>query len=250
MEKSTIIPAKEAWKTPLIDFHSHILPDMDDGSSSVAESHGMWGLCMQQGVDIIAATPHFYAERETPDRFLRRRERARALMDGLKKEDPLSPRLILGAEVLYFDGMSHSRDLKSLCIEGTDVVLIELPQKKWTDRMLEDICNIPRHGLIPLIAHIERYLLPLSANLGLVRLLRAGVLTQANAAFFLNTWTYKTAIQMLQEGSISLLGSDCHHMNKRRPNMGPAAKNIEKCIGKAALERMYLLGRSLLHTPA
>ena len=56
----------------MIDIHSHILPGMDDGSSSLEESLAMAGESARQGVRLLAATPHFYATQENPASFLRR----------------------------------------------------------------------------------------------------------------------------------------------------------------------------------
>ena len=60
----------------MIDLHSHILPQMDDGSRSVDESLQMLAALAAQGVTDVAATPHFYASENSPERFLARRRHA------------------------------------------------------------------------------------------------------------------------------------------------------------------------------
>ena len=60
----------------MVDFHSHILPGMDDGASSPEESLQMLARSRQQGVDVLFATSHFYADEEDPAAFLVRREEA------------------------------------------------------------------------------------------------------------------------------------------------------------------------------
>ena len=60
----------------MIDWHSHILPAMDDGSKDVAESISMLGMQTSQGVGTVIATPHFYANDETVAAFLKRRAEA------------------------------------------------------------------------------------------------------------------------------------------------------------------------------
>ena len=60
----------------LIDFHSHILPGIDDGSRSTAQSLDMMKLELDQGIGRIVATPHFYADRISVDKFLSRRQQA------------------------------------------------------------------------------------------------------------------------------------------------------------------------------
>ena len=60
--------------THLTDFHSHILPGVDDGSTSVEESIAMLRMLSRQGVSHVVATPHFYPNYDDPEQFLRRRK--------------------------------------------------------------------------------------------------------------------------------------------------------------------------------
>ena len=60
----------------MIDFHSHMLPDMDDGAQNVDEGLAMLRESRRQGVELVCATPHFYADEEDPASFLRRRGEA------------------------------------------------------------------------------------------------------------------------------------------------------------------------------
>ena len=60
----------------MIDFHSHILPCLDDGSKSVDESIKMLKTLASQGVKKVVATPHFYANDESIEQFLNRRDEA------------------------------------------------------------------------------------------------------------------------------------------------------------------------------
>ena len=54
----------------VIDFHSHVLPGIDDGSRNSEESLGMLQLSASQGIDVMAATSHFYATEERISSFL------------------------------------------------------------------------------------------------------------------------------------------------------------------------------------
>ena len=60
----------------IIDFHSHILPGIDDGSESVEQSIAMLRMEAEQGITHVVATPHFYPRHDTPQRFLQRRKDA------------------------------------------------------------------------------------------------------------------------------------------------------------------------------
>ena len=76
----------------MIDLHSHILPEMDDGSKDAEMSHKMLDEMAAQGVKTVAATPHFYATRDLPEAFLERRAKA---VERLGELRPDAPRVIL-----------------------------------------------------------------------------------------------------------------------------------------------------------
>ena len=61
-----------------IDFHSHVLPGIDDGSSGVKESIAMLQSMARSGITHVVATPHFYAQYDSPERFLKRRGESEA----------------------------------------------------------------------------------------------------------------------------------------------------------------------------
>ena len=146
----------------MIDLHTHILPNMDDGSKSVEESEQMLCELKQQGVTTIVATPHFYADRDDPKAFLGDREKAyQRLLMKIQEFDNKNelPEIILGSEVAYFEGMSDCDDLVSLKIEGTKLLLLEKPTIPWNERMISEVVAIyEKTGLVPVIAHIDRYI--------------------------------------------------------------------------------------------
>ncbi|MBQ8395535.1 MAG: capsular polysaccharide biosynthesis protein, partial [Oscillospiraceae bacterium] len=65
----------------IIDFHTHVLPKIDDGSSSLKESIGMLRLEAEQGIETVVATPHFYANHDSPEAFLERRKMAQERLE-------------------------------------------------------------------------------------------------------------------------------------------------------------------------
>ena len=140
----------------MIDIHSHILPGMDDGSSSLEESLAMARESARQGVRLLAATPHFYATEENPASFLRRREASLALLESAWQDG--FPTLLVGAEVRYFDGISRVEEVSSLVLEHTRILLLEMPFAPWSTRMVDEVVELQRRGFQVLLAHIERYL--------------------------------------------------------------------------------------------
>ena len=225
------------------DFHSHILPGIDDGSTSLEESLAMLRLEAEQGIRRVVATPHFYPRHDDPERFLEKRSRAEAALRVAMAEEPDLPELLVGAEVHFFPGMSHSDILPRLTISGTRCILVEMPMPPWTESMYRELEQIWQHwGITPVIAHVDRYIRPLHTFGIPKRLAQLPVVVQANASFFQQSM----AMQMLKKGQIHLLGSDCHNLTTRRPNLGNAVEKIRHRLGDRAIGEISATEEMLL----
>ena len=216
----------------MIDFHSHILPGMDDGASSPEESVAMLEMSAGQGVNHIFATSHFYPYEEDPSSFLRRRREAcrelLAFSEGRDRSTPL-PEIHLGAEVYYFPGISTCEDIVPLALGETKLLLVEPPMIPFSSSMLDEIEEIgPNLGLIPVIAHLDRYCRFLRDNTLFDLLSERRVLIQVNASFFLHRDSRRLAMEMLEKSRFQILGSDCHNTTTRAPNIGLAVEEINK----------------------
>lgn len=225
----------------IVDFHSHVLPSIDDGSASVEESLAMLQMEMEQGIHCVIATPHFYPRRDTPERFLARRNAAEAVLREAMATRGDLPQVICGAEVYYFPGISNCEALPELTIGNQRYILIEMPNAPWTKSMYAELEGIQaRWGITPIIAHVDRYFSLLTTHGIPERLEELPVLVQANASFFLHSSSRGRAIRMLKRDQIHLLGSDCHNLTSRMPNLDKARQLIEKHLSAGALERICL----------
>ncbi len=228
----------------MIDWHSHILPGMDDGSRDVAESISMINMHVSQGISTVIATPHFYANDETVTVFLERRNNALKLLRSELPEG--SPEILLGAEVRYYQGISRMTDLKSLRIEGSKLLLLEMPMSRWTEYMVKELVEMSgRTDIRIVLAHIERYL-NLQKQDVWERILEGGILFQVNASFFTSFSSKRKAISFLKEGNIHFVGSDCHNMISRPPQIGKAFEAIQKKLGEDYIQQMNEFGYSML----
>ena len=202
----------------------------------------------KQGVDGVAATPHFYAERMSPGSFFERRQRAWEKLKPHLTED--MPEVRLGAEVRYFEGINRYAGLEAFCIEGTELLLIEMPNGVWTSRMISALLELNRReGLTVILAHIERYLRQQKEETWSL-LLESGIRMQANASFFTGSFTKGKAIKLFRSGGIHLLGTDCHNMSSRKPDMAEAMDIIRRKNCEEYLQRLKARERRLLHTAA
>ena len=229
----------------MIDWHTHILPNVDDGSQSVEESVQLLTMQAEQGVEVVIATPHFCAEEESPEHFLARRERS---FQSLQKEMSIGlPKILLGAEVQYYPGISQLKDVKKLCIEGTSLLLLEMPFSDWTEYTVREVIKLAHSGSVTVIlAHVERYLSFQNKSVW-KRFSESGILMQVNASFFLQMKTKRKALQMLRNAEVRFVGSDCHNVTVRPPRFGEAIDVIRKKFGEQFVFQMQKYGYSLLN---
>ncbi len=231
---------------PVIDFHSHILPGMDDGSKSVAMSLDMLARCRQQGIDLLLATPHFYGFREHVQAFLTRRERAWEQLAAAKGHE--GPAILLGAEVTLYSGLTALEGLDRLCLANTRTLLLEMPFAAWGGLELDAVSTLSLdRGYRVVLAHFERFL-PLQKDTGVLHsLLELPVELQINAGRLTGSFgERRRALAFFRSGRARLLGSDCHNLDSRPPNLGPARAYLRKKLGPQPLREIDSCGLRLL----
>ncbi len=228
----------------MIDFHSHILPGMDDGSQSIEESCAMIRMQAEQGIKTAIATPHFYANSESVESFLARREEA---FESLRKHLPENaPEIRLGAEVRFYQGISRLKELEKLRIQNSKLLLLEMPMMRWDESTLRELTELSSRSRIEVVlAHVERYL-PLQDLDILEKIRQRGVLMQVNANFFLSLRTRRRALSLLKKGYLQFVGSDCHDLKLRPPKIGKAFAVIQKKCGETFYSQMSEYGFSML----
>lgn len=231
-----------------VDMHSHVLPCIDDGSGDVQTSLAMLYSLAKQGVTDVVATPHFYAYVEEPTRFLERRAAsAEMLTNALLPSQMPTPRIYLGAEVTYFSGISVCREIDSLCIQGTNVLLVEMPFYRWSEAVVSEMCRLMvEHGVCVVIAHIERYFGLFTSRM-INKLISYGAIAQVNAGAFSDAHLCRRVLKLVSDKHARVIGSDCHNTSDRRPNIEQAGEIISKKLGADVLEELWSGGRMLLN---
>lgn len=239
----------------VIDFHSHILPGIDDGSPDVSTSIAMLQEMKKQGVAHCVATPHFYRYRRSVDTFASQREAAWQQLSSALTAD--LPRVHLGAEVALFSELSELSDeeLSPLCIAGTRTMLLEMPFAQWRDFEVDAVARLSIDREIQVVlAHLERYLPLQQKSTCLDRILSLPVWIQINAESLTgglgNLRQRRQILQLFERGQAHLLGSDCHNLSHRAPNLQQGREALQKHLGAAFLSQMDDLGASLLSQEA
>ena len=222
----------------LFDIHTHILPRMDDGASSTAESCEMLRLLRKQGVKAVIATPHFLGNKDTLQGFFARRESCYAQL--MERYDKASmPEIYFGAEVRFFNGITESPDFLKLHLGQSRYILMEPPRGPFPSGMISELKNFVSSGDYKLIiAHVNRYLADNSWEI--VESLCDGekIMGQINAEALLRSIGRKKAVALLENNICSYFADDTHDMQKRKPMMEPAMKQIEKYCHQDTIEQL------------
>ena len=225
----------------MIDSHTHILPRMDDGARSSEQSIAMLRAEAAQGVHTVVLTPHFYAARESLSDFLSRRAVSYARLCEVVEQQPdrdTFPRLMLGAEVAWYPSLVQDESLRQLCIEKTDLLLIEPPIARWDPSFVRRIYDlIGCCGIVPMIAHIDRYFSGQRPE-DLRAVYAMGIPIQISAEALTSFWTRKKALQAISSGVATVLISDCHDTVHRPPDLTAARDVIARKLGADTLAKM------------
>lgn len=236
----------------MTDFHTHILPGIDDGSRDIEMTARMLEAERDQGVTRIYATPHFYAHRVSIAGFLENRAKALEETRALIASRPGLPEVIAGAEVLYFSGISKADQLPSLCVEDSDILLLEMPFSQWRSDMAGEIESLlSRRKLRVVLAHVERYEQFQKDKSVYREILDMPLTIQINAGSFIAPGFHgrsrqKLAFRLLAEHPDCIIGSDCHNLGERRPNLADARAAIERKAGAARLAALDAYTESFL----
>lgn len=228
-----------------VDFHSHILPGMDDGSPDAGTSLQMLRSLRDQGVGRVVLTPHYYAHRNTVSSFLEKREAAfQRLLEAIGDE-PM-PELLLGAEVaLEYDLEKHT-DLKELCIEGTSFLMIELPIRHYSPWMLDKLVSVCyANESLPMIAHLDRYI-DLYSSAQIEEIARdRDLILQINLSSLLKWSQRKRVLSWMDMGRVVVLGSDAHNMGLRAPRFDKPLKTMMKKLGTERTKQIELQSQKI-----
>lgn len=206
------------------EYHCHILPGIDDGSDSAETSLQMAERMKNQGIERICATPHFYAHREkSVADYLKKRQAAFEKIQGRTAVTDIR----LGAEVAIEHGISELDGIEKLAIEGTRIILLELPYRPYEKWMSEEIYNIAAEfGLKVMLAHVHRYLPYYSRN-ELETVLHCNAIYQINNEAFASWREKKIAKKVIAEHTHFAFGSDAHNMSSRKPNWDLLLKKVK-----------------------
>ena len=224
----------------MIDFHSHIVYDVDDGSDSIDTSLKILKLAEKAGFDNIILTPHYmedYYEFSANQICNKVNE-----LQELCKENDINIKLYQANEIyIANDIVDLLENNKASTINGSDYVLFELPMNEEPPNLLEVIYSLKENNKIPIIAHPERYTYIQKDPNKLIELIDMGVLFQSNYGSIVGQYgkeCKKVVKELLKNNFIHFLGTDIHKSTSIYFKMEEIKKELEKILTQEQIENL------------
>ena len=224
----------------MIDVHLHILPGVDDGPSTLADALTLARSLVQEGVQVAVATPHY--NDEYPQRPAREIvERVSDLQRELDRY-AIPLRLLAGHEALIQPGLAA--DVQSgriATLNGSRYLLLELWNSSWLPETERVIFELRALGIVPVLAHPERYHTIQQDYNRLRVLLEQGVLAQLTAGSLVGLQgktARKCAETLLKRGLIHCIASDAHGPGRRPPAILEGMQAVERIVGRVQAGHM------------
>lgn len=234
----------------MIDFHSHIIPGVDDGSKSIEETINLLIEAKNAGFASIVSTSHFMEEYYEVN-VSERRVWINAIQDVLRQKG-IDISLYLGNEIYITPNIINLLETgKATTINGTNYILFELPlsTEKEPMNLYDIVYEMQEKKLIPILAHPERYVCVHKNPEIIYDLIQKGVLMQANYGSIIGQYGEKTQImvqKLFTHNMIHFLGTDVHKQNTIYPKIPVALKQIGELIGNEKLEEITTINPELV----
>ena len=237
----------------MIDIHSHIVFDVDDGPKTIEDSRTLLEESYRQGVRTIISTSHRRKGMfETPEakieeNFKQVQELAKEIADDLT--------ILYGAEIYYTSDILDKLEQEKIPrLAGSQYALIEFSMITPYKEIHTALSNVLRLGVTPVVAHIERYHCLENDEKKVRDLINMGCYTQINSSsvlkpkLFGDTYKFmkKRAQFFLEKDLVHFVASDMHNLDPRPPYMQEAYQIISKKYGESHAEQLFRKNQELL----
>ncbi len=228
----------------MIDFHSHILPYLDDGAPSIAAALEMARTSVQSGVTTIVATPHANQRGRFENYVGTNLHTSYQEFVSLLAQAQIPLRVVLGMEIFVTPDLLKQLQCGQLCgIGRSNHYLVEFPVMAYHDEITLTLAQMLQHGYTPVVAHPERYAC-VHEDVQLLHLWREmGCKLQLNKGSVFGgfgTTTRYVARWMLAENLVDVVGSDAHDTQHRTTSMRHFADYVTKHHSAALCKKILL----------
>lgn len=232
----------------MIDFHTHILPNIDDGARNIDETINLIKEAKEVGFDEIVLTSHYienYYETNVPERDVW----VKAITENLRNKG-IDIDLYLANEIYMSDNMMQLLiDGKASTINNSCYVLFEMPLNAEPMNLYNVIYSLQENKLIPILAHPERYSFVQKEPELINDLIEKGVLMQANYGSILGQYGKKAQMvvkKFYENNMIHFLGSDVHRQDTVYKIIPEAIQKIKEIVGEEKIEELTTTNPTLV----
>lgn len=217
-----------------VDIHSHILYGIDDGSKSLEESIEIIKQHIEMGFKDIILTPHYIENSKYETNNKEKKKLLETLKKELKKQN-IDINLYLGNEVFVNNTLEIDKE-KIEKLNNSKYLLIEFPMGEKPKNINNIIYELKIQGIIPVIAHPERYTFVQEHPNIVDEWVEEGALLQSNYGSIVGVYgenAKKAVKKLLKKNVISVLATDIHYPNNKiYQNIEKSRKKIKKIIGE------------------
>jgi protein-tyrosine phosphatase len=221
----------------VVDIHTHILPDADDGARSWEMAREMCLLAAQDGITHMVATPHANEE------YIFDRARNQESLNRLQGEVDGKIKLTLGCDFHFsFENIQAAlKDPSTFTINGTNYLLVELSDYAVSGAIGDAIKKLVEAGIKPIVTHPERNPILQRTPESILRLADQGCIVQVTASAFTGFWgepIQKVAEWLLKKKAIQVIASDAHDVKKRPPVLSVARRKIAELADETTARQL------------
>ncbi len=204
------------------DIHSHSLWGIDDGARDLEDAVELCAIAADRGTGVLFLTPHLMYW-ENADALMDERDEKVEELKEILEEEGIEIELKKGFEILCDDEIFQIKNFKPYTLCGSRYILIEFSFRSATEEDVSAWCGyLLKNGVVPIIAHPERYMFVWEDPTCLDRLSDMGVLFQINAGSPMGMFGEETqdiSISMINKGFVDFVGSDAHDSDYRNTDM-------------------------------
>lgn len=218
----------------MVDIHSHILNNIDDGSKSTAESINMLKGLYENGVTDVILTPHYVMDSFYQNSIETKEKLFNKLKEEIKKNNiPIN--IYLGNEIYIDKDIKDKINKEALPLNNSNYILLEFPMNGIYNNSYGIISGLIERGYKVILAHPERYLTVKEDIKVLDEYKEMGVLFQSNIGSYFGDYgktAKKTFKKLLKMKYISFIGTDSHSQNYNFKNIEKFRKKLSKVVDK------------------
>lgn len=231
----------------MLDIHSHILPGVDDGAQTIDESISILESMYSQGITTVIATPHFYPHEDNLEDFNQKVKEAFIELNNNISNKKV-PEIYLGCEIFYYNGISKASSLYNFTVNGSKYLLLELNKFYIKESVFKEILSLKNeHGIIPIIAHIERYQKSRKYKAFIEFIKQNNILTQVNATSFFSKEYSKILKKLFAANAVTFIATDSHSIQRRPPLLKLALDKISAEYGEETKEKLIENSKKLFN---